>query len=81
MLFSFLVRWLFPDRTARVLSVFRHDEELSSGEIRRRLGWRVRSPYAELIRLERQGLITSRWVDGPYPRTRVYLRAAQKDHS
>lgn len=28
--------------------------------------------YPKLIRLERAGAITSRWIDGPYPRKRVY---------
>lgn len=31
-------------------------------------------PCASLLRMERQKLIVSRWIDGDYPRQRVYKR-------
>jgi DNA-binding PadR family transcriptional regulator len=45
---------------------------LNGYEICLLLGRRVGTIHAALERLENQGRITSRWVDGPYPRRRVY---------
>jgi hypothetical protein len=42
--------------------------------------WRMSSGslYTTLYRLESEGRVESRWIEGPYPRTRVY-RARRYD--
>lgn len=46
---------------------------LTAAELWKALGWwRSVGIYTALFRLERQGKLRSAWVDGPYPRRRLY---------
>jgi DNA-binding PadR family transcriptional regulator len=60
---------------ARVMSILR-DGEQSSAQIAKRWPWWAWlwpwGMYPALIRLERIGMIESRWADGPHPRARLY---------
>lgn len=44
----------------------------SGAELSKELGVLSGWLYPALMRLERQGTITSEWADGPYPRRRLY---------
>lgn len=46
--------------------------ELSATQIMKELKLNVATTYITLIRMEDHGLVTSRFVDGMYPRLRVY---------
>jgi hypothetical protein len=61
----------------RILDILRSSPfALSAIEVWRRLGWRrwlIGPPvWLTLYRLEQAGSVGSHWVDGPYPRRRVY---------
>lgn len=46
---------------------------MTGGELWKALGfWRSLGLYPALFRLERHGKLKSAWVDGPYPRRRLY---------
>jgi hypothetical protein len=42
-------------------------------------GYGYAAVYSSLARLEQQNRVTSRWVDGPYPRSRVYRAGGGPD--
>lgn len=51
-------------------------DELGGFDLMRRVGRFDRlNLYVVLERLEANGQVTARWLDGPYPRRRVYRRA------
>lgn len=54
----------------RILEAIGADEISAAQIIERGRFWLP--PYPALARLERRGIVNSRWVDGPYPRRRVY---------
>lgn len=46
---------------------------LTGAEIWMKLGWwRIFGVYPALMRLERSGRLRGAWVNGPYPRKRLY---------
>lgn len=63
-------------RTERRILCAIGDGELSGAEIMKQGGfWFV--PWVSLLRLERKGVLISRWIDGNYPRRRVYKMTPQ----
>lgn len=56
----------------KILEALTDSGELSSAQLSKRTGIWSGWLYPALFDLERQGLVTSRWDVGPYPRRRLY---------
>ncbi len=76
-------KWWNRRRTRRrwvaetlILAALREQPGLSGWPLMERTGLSGGEVHATLARLERNGAVTSDWVDGPYPRRRAYHASA-----
>jgi DNA-binding PadR family transcriptional regulator len=66
------------DARARVITCLRVKSGLSGYQLMKDTHLRGARLYVALGELERDGEITGRWVDGPYPRRRLYQLAERR---
>jgi DNA-binding PadR family transcriptional regulator len=64
-----------------ILAALREQPGLSGWPLMERTGMSGGRVYATLARLERDGAVTSGWIDGPYPRRRLYRLAEIEETS
>lgn len=68
-----MVHGMSGDQTKIVTALIGAEKDgLSSGDLAKRLDISSGRLYPALYALEREGAIKGAWVDGPYPRRRLY---------
>ncbi len=63
------------DRAVLVTALLDHLGPMTVPELQRYAGGSLAGLYPVLLRLEGAGRVAADWVDGPYPRRRVYQLA------